>query len=303
MGSTGGRSAATKEVVPLRAADVDRLGAGENPRIDDSELRAALELAPGRSFWVPETGEFILVVPWRHRVEVPSIHTLWSFSSDAPLIEAALHASAAAGAAALIMLETGERRRSSFYHAHGFRRIEIIRTYEHVEPEVLARQVDSGVQQFTRVTPERLDLLAAVEELDHDAFPWFWWNSTEEFRAYARFPGVELWAGIREGRIVSYIGFTAYHRWAHLDRIAVAPDRQGQGIGKSAVAFAAQQMVRAGAARIGLSTQTSNRVSRHLYERLGFRHTRQSDYDVYGIVLDADRVYRKAGEASASHEG
>lgn len=303
MVSPDGRNAAAPEVAPLTVADIPHLGVSGNPRIDEMDIRAALELAPGRSFWVPERGEFILVVPWRHRPEVPSIHTLWSFSSDGPLIDAALRVSEEAGDAALIMLETGERRRSTFYHQHGFSRIEIIRTYEHVEPEILARQFDSGVQQFTRVTAQQPELLAQVEALDHAAFPWFWWNTTAEFSAYVRFPGVEVWAGVRDGEIVSYFGFTSYHHWAHLDRIAVAPGHQGKGIGRSAVAFAAQQMVRTRATRIGLSTQSSNRVSRHLYESLGFRHTRQSDYDVYGIVIDADRVYRKAGEAPGSHEG
>lgn len=285
-------------VAPLKIGDIAHLGTSGNPRIDETDIRAVLEVAPGRSFWVPESGEFILVAPWRNRVELPSVHTLWSFSSDGPLIDAAVRASAAAGAAALVMLETGERRKPGFYHQHGFSRIEIIRTYEHLEPEVLARRYDAGVQHFIRVTPQRLDLLTAVERLDHEAFPWFWWNSRAEFNAYVRFPGVEVWAGIRDGEVISYFGFTSFHHWAHLDRIAVAPDRQGQGIGTSALGFAAQQMTRTSASRIGLSTQSSNRVSRHLYETLGFRHTRQSDYDVYGIVIDADRVYRKAGEAS-----
>jgi len=303
VGSPEDRRSATPEVAPLLVADIVHLGASGNPRIDEADVRAVLELAPGRSFWVPASGEFILVAPWRSRVELPSIHTLWSFSSDGALIEAAVRTSEEAGAAALVMLETGERRRPSFYHQHGFSRIEIIRTYEHVEPEVLARQYDPGVQQFTRVTPQRPDLLAAVERLDHEAFPWFWWNSTDEFNAYLRFPGVEVWAGIQQGEVISYFGFTSFHHWAHLDRIAVAPDRQGQGIGRSALGFAAQQMLRARATRIGLSTQSSNRVSRHLYESLGFRHTRQSDYDVYGIVIDADRVYRKAGGVSEAREG
>lgn len=303
MASSEESGPATQEVAPLELADIPRLGLGGNPRIDESDVRAVLESAPGRSFWLPETGEFILVAPWRNRLELPSIHTLWSFSNDGPLIRAALQASMDAGAAALVMLETGERRSTSFYHRHGFTRIEIIRTYEHVEPKVLARQYDADVQQFTRVTARHTDLLTAVEVLDHAAFPWFWWNSTAEFRAYVNYPGVEVWAGIRDDQVISYFGFTSFHHWAHLDRIAVAPEWQGRGVGRSALGFAAQQMVRARASRIGLSTQSSNRVSRHLYESLGFRHTRQSDYDVYGIVIDGDRVFCAAGSASESHEG
>lgn len=279
-------------VALLTRDDLPALRAAGNPRIDVHEIRAVLDRAPSQSFWVPHTGEFILVQPWRNRPELPSVHTLWSFEHDDALIRTAAEASGHAGAATLIMLETGERRRPGFYHRHGFQRIETIRTYEHMEPEVLARQGDAGVQRFTRVTASREDLLQAVIRLDHAAFPWFWWNSEEEFVAYLQVPGVEVWAGIQHESIVSYIGFTAFHHWAHLDRIAVHPERQGQGLGRSAVAFAAERMLRGGADRVGLSTQNSNRVSRRLYESLGFRHTRQSDYDVFGIVLDADRLFQ-----------
>jgi ribosomal protein S18 acetylase RimI-like enzyme len=290
-------------VAPLTLDDVPRLLPAGNPRIDTSDLRAILATSPHRSFWVPESGEFVLIAPWRHRAELPSVHTLWSFRNDGPLIRAAARAAEERGAAALVMLETGERRRADFYHRHGFSRIEIIRTYEHVEPRVLARQVDPTSQEFVRVTADLPELLAGVQRLDHAAFPWFWWNSAEEFRVYIDTPGVEVWAGVRGGDVVSYIGLTSFHQWAHLDRIAVAPGRQGHGIGRSAVAFAARRMVAEGARHIGLSTQNGNRVSRHLYESLGFRHTRQSDYDVFGIVNDPVRIYAPAGSTPRAHEG
>lgn len=290
------------EIVPLTVADLPDLQASANPRIDPVDIRTVLEVSPGRSFWVPKTGEFILVQPWRNREELPSVHTLWSFVNDDALIRAGAAAARRVGAAALVMLETGERRRPTFYHRHGFQRIEIIRTYEHVEPAVLARQTVPGSQRFTRVTLDRPGLLEDVVRIDHVAFPWFWWNSEEEFDVYLRYPGVEVWAGLRGDAVVSYIGLTSFHHWAHLDRIAVDPRLQGQGLGRSSIAFAAERMTRGGANRIGLSTQGSNSVSRRLYESLGFRHTRESDYDVFGIVFDADRVFRAARVASASEE-
>lgn len=293
----------TVRVEPLTLDDVPRLVPGGNPRVDSDDITAILTTSPHRSFWVPETGEFVLVAPWRNRVELPSVHTLWSFRSDGPLIRAAAEAAEDRGAAALVMLETGERRRPAFYQQNGFSRIEIIRTYEHIEPRVLARQFDPASQAFVRVTPEQPALLAAVEMLDHAAFPWFWWNSAEEFDAYLRLRDVEVWAGVRDGEVVSYIGFTSFHHWAHLDRIAVAPGMQGRGIGRSALAFAAGRMVDEGARHIGLSTQSANRVSRHLYESLGFRHTRQSDYDVFGVVMDPGRVHAPAGSAPRAREG
>jgi ribosomal protein S18 acetylase RimI-like enzyme len=302
MASLETSASSIERVEPLTLDDVPRLVPAGNPRIDHDDLRAILATSPHQSYWVPETGEFVLVAPWRNRVELPSVHTLWSFRHDGPLIQAAAGAAAERDAAALVMLETGERRRPAFYHLHGFSRIEIIRTYEHVEPKVLARQLDRDAQGFVRVTLDQPALLAAVQELDHAAFPWFWWNSPAEFATYLRMRDVEVWAGVRDGAVVSYIGFTSFHQWAHLDRIAVAPRLQGHGIGRSAVAFAAKRMTEEGARHIGLSTQSGNRVSRHLYESLGFRHTRQADYDVFGIVLDAGRVFAPAGSAPRAQE-
>lgn len=302
MASPESSASSIEHVEPLTLDDVPRLIPGGNPRIDTADIQAILATSPHQSFWLPESGEFVLVAPWRHRVDLPSIHTLWSFRGDGPLVRAAAEAAGARGAAALVMLETGERRRPQFYHQNGFSRVEIIRTYEHIEPRVLARQVDPGSQEFVRVTLDQPALLAGVQILDHAAFPWFWWNSPEEFEVYLRMPDVEVWAGLRDGEVVSYIGFTSFHQWAHLDRIAVAPGLQGQGIGRSAVAFAAKRMIAEGARHIGLSTQNGNRVSRHLYESLGFRHTRSSDYDVFGVVMDPGRVFAPAGSAPSAHE-
>lgn len=302
MSASESSTRVSPDVAPLTRDDIGRLNLAGHPRIDATDIRAILAAAPTGSFWIPETGEFILVAPWRNRAALPHVHTLWAFDHDALLIAAAVEATDRAGAAALVMLETGERRRPRFYQQHGFSRVEIIRTYEHIEPEVLARQLDEDAQRFARVTLARPELLALVERLDHAAFPWFWWNSTDEFLAYLQYPGVEVWAGLRDQRVVSYFGFTMFHHWGHLDRIAVMPGLQGQGLGRSALAFAAGRMVRAGARRIGLSTQNSNRVSRRLYESVGYRHTRQSDYDVYGIVLDPDRVYAPAGAAPGADE-
>jgi ribosomal protein S18 acetylase RimI-like enzyme len=285
------------EVAPLRPEHVPLLNASGNPRLDETDIEAILRRSPGGSFWAPETGEFILTQPWRARPELPYIHTLWSFDHDRDraLLDAAVSAASDTGAACLLMLETGERRKPSFYDRHGFERIEVIRTYEHLDPEQLGRLHEPCDVRFSRISRGQEALLAAAEEIDHAAFPWFWHNSHDEFVSYISFPGVEMWAAERDGRVVSYFGITQFHRWAHLDRIAVAPDMQRSGLGKVTLGFAAHRMVEGGADRIGLSTQSNNRVSQRMYESLGFRHTRQSDYDVYGLVFDPGRVYDRRG--------
>ncbi len=64
--------------------------------------------------------------------------------------------------------------------------------------------------------------------------------------------------------------------YAHLIRIATDPDFQGRGVGRQLVQDALQHAYAADAPGLALNTQASNRVSRRLYESLGFRSTGQA---------------------------
>ena len=61
--------------------------------------------------------------------------------------------------------------------------------------------------------------------------------------------------------------------YAHLIRIATHPRFRGRGIGRQLVVDAVSFARGAGAPGLALNTQASNRVSRSLYESLGFRPT------------------------------
>jgi ribosomal protein S18 acetylase RimI-like enzyme len=64
--------------------------------------------------------------------------------------------------------------------------------------------------------------------------------------------------------------------FAQLVRVAIAPPFRGCGMGRQMVMDALHYAQGIGAAGLCLNTQASNSVSRHLYERLGFRLTGQS---------------------------
>jgi ribosomal protein S18 acetylase RimI-like enzyme len=64
--------------------------------------------------------------------------------------------------------------------------------------------------------------------------------------------------------------------FAQLIRIAVAPQFQHRGIGLQVLVDAIHYAWETGAAGLSLNTQTSNTISRHLYEGLGFRLTGQT---------------------------
>ncbi|MGC4105756.1 MAG: GNAT family N-acetyltransferase [Thermomicrobiales bacterium] len=275
------------DIRPIRPADVERLRLDRTRGLDPEDMLALVVQLPGLSFWHPPTGEFVLVTPWRHRPELPGIHTLVGFKHEAALLSAAIDACWHADAAALVYVDTYEVRRPAFYVTNGFERLEHIMTFELARP---ATETPPLRQEFMPVSRFDTAWLEAAIALDHATFPWLWQNSREEFAAYLQYPGVEVWIGTMDGEIVSYVGFTNYHSWGHLDRIATRPDYQGHGFGREAAEFAIGRMVSLGAKRVALSTQGDNHRSQRLYDRLGFRHTPSHDYRVYAVVFDRTRL-------------
>lgn len=263
--------------------DVPRLRLNGLGRVDERTVRKAVEAYPGRSVWAPNSLEFALVVPWRHREEIAVVQELSAARGAGALVAAAVECCRAAGTALLLFVELDERRRASFYDRAHLSPIEDVITYELEHP----RSVPAvpGPLVFESVVPGDSRGMEALVRLDHAAFPWLWWNSAPEFAVYAETPGVELILARIDGRPAAYIGITSYADWGHLDRIAVDPAVQGRGLGAQALAFAVEAMVRRGAKRVALSTQRENERSQRLYERYGFRRSPGHDYRLYGAAL------------------
>ena len=277
------------EVMPLLPADVEHLRLGHHSHLRDDDVIALIVQRPGASCWVPATGEFALVTPWRHRSDLVTIHSLSAFANERVLLAEVRRRAGDAGLDAVIMVDLEETRPASFYAANHFRRVEEIVTYRHERPRLLATGAAASRLRFVQVERDDISLLHAVHELDNVAFPWLWWNSADEFAAYIRFPGVEIWAGFLDDRLVAYAGMTNYRQWSHLDRIATHPDHQGKGLGRELLHFAVRQMVRERARSVSLSTQADNARSRTLYEGMGFKRTPNDDYAIYAAVLNDRR--------------
>ena len=91
----------------------------------------------------------------------------------------------------------------------------------------------------------------------------------EFLRQLAAFPTSYLLAEC-DGHVVGVICGTHDLRRGWLNRIAVHPDSQGQGIGTRLLAEATRYFQRAGARRITLNTQEENESAKRLYRRFGF---------------------------------
>lgn len=286
------------EIRPLGREDLQNLRLRRNFRFDLHEVEQIIKTNPDTSFWIPETDELILVGNWRNRSDLHAIQGLAATAGEAALIRRALERARENRVRALLMVDADELRRPVFYAKYGFQTIDHIATYE-LPAQEASPDRSSGQQRditFSRILPDDAEGRSEVEQLDHLAFPWFWWNVAEEFDAYIHQPGVEIWIGIQNERVVSYIGVTHYGGWGHLDRIATHPDFQRSGIGAASLEVAIRLLRVHGTKRIALSTQGENAAAQRMYERRGFVRTPAHDYTVHGFLLDAMMI----AEASAT---
>lgn len=278
--------------VPLAAADIPNLRLDERARLSERRMADLLRSYPDRSVWIPATGEHAVVGPWRHRPELAVIEALTAFGNEPALLQALTARTRAAGAAALLFLDSDETRRPAFYARHGFEPLEQIQTYELSMPARRSDPNEPTRLRFARVEVRDGPLFSRVIALDHEAFPWLWWNSEAEFHAYMAMPEVEVWAGRHGEQVLAYVGLTHFPGWGHLDRIAVAPSAQNGGLGRESLRFAIGRVAAMGAKRMALSTQGDNVRSQRLYARMGFRRTLGHDYTVRGVVFDRTKFTR-----------
>lgn len=286
MALTAGRRSRERvgsQVQTLSEADLPALRLDWQTSSDIDEVRRALYTYPGRSVWLPETLEFAVVTPWRHRPEIANLWHLVAVRHPDLLINAAIDRCAAEGAVLVVAVEVEEVRHPSFYYGLQFTLLEEVVTYELDRLPLPSHR--KGKLRFESVDPTDPNVIATLLAIDHAAFPWLWRNNHLEFASYSLTPGVELYLGYLDDQPVSYLGLTSYLGWGHLDRIAVLPELHGRGYGREGLAFALDRCARMGARRVGLSTQRGNVHSQHLYEKAGFRRSWGSDYRLYGRFL------------------
>lgn len=112
----------------------------------------------------------------------------------------------------------------------------------------------------------------AVAQLDAAAFDPLWHYGANALGELLFTSRVQV--ALLDDRIVGYTAITRHGDEAHLTRIAVHPEVQGQQIGRLLLADAIEYAYRDGARAVTLNTQVSNTRSQQLYRAYGFRPTR-----------------------------
>ena len=243
-------------------------------------LKQALERHPGRSVWMPESLEFALLAPWRHRPEIAHVDELDAVRGTEPLLRAAFERCVANGDELMLAIEMDSYRQRSRFERAGLELLEEVITYE--IDAARSPALRSGELRVAPETPIDERAIGHLLRIDQASFPWLWRNNRAEFDVYLRTPGVAVALLIRDRNPVAYVGWTLFDGWGHLDRIAVLPDAQGHGFGREALAIAVDAMRRQGARRVALSTQRTNQRSQRLYARFGFQRTPELDYRLFG---------------------
>ena len=271
-------------VEPITLETVWRLRLGWSSRFDREDVGRLVFENPGLSLWIPDSGEYVVGGPWRHRSEIASVMELVAPNGAVPLLKAISAASADAGKRLIIASEHHESRQNAFYLSAGYELVEEIVIYE--LSNLGNETAEPSPLRFEVADLRDPNVFRELLTLDHQSFPWLWWNSREEFKNYSESFGVNIYLGRdEEQRPVSYLGVTRFRNWGHLDRIAVDPALQGRGYGRQSLDWAVHSLVQSGARRIGLSTQARNFRSRRLYERYGFQRVPAQDYALFGQWL------------------
>jgi len=99
------------------------------------------------------------------------------------------------------------------------------------------------------------------------------------FAEFARYPSYRLFVACdeHEGAVVGSYALLIMHNLAHrgtpsaiAEDVVVAPDRQGQGIGRRMMAHAMEQARQAGCYKLALSSNRKRQAAHAFYESLGF---------------------------------
>jgi GNAT superfamily N-acetyltransferase len=108
-------------------------------------------------------------------------------------------------------------------------------------------------------------------------------ETLEEVRAALADPECPVWGMRDAGRLVATVRLRVAGDVGEVVRLAVAPDRQGEGLGR-ALLLAAEAAAPAGVTRFRLCTGERSAGPLHLYAKLGYRETHRSPEADYQLV-------------------
>ena len=199
-------------------------------------------------------------VPWTERDHVAAIY-------DALL---PLWQKTVAARGARTVYYTGHDADNDLLHEHllarGFRLHELLRSYD----KIGTASVATG-NQTVRVRPfDPARDMAGMLAIENAAFTSPWQHDATEFTEMAAEYPYFVVAEAADGSVAGYQCNAVDAEYGFLVRIAVRPDRHGQGIGTRLMDEALRYFSRQGVMRILLNAEDANTRAHRLYEWFGF---------------------------------
>ena len=139
------------------------------------------------------------------------------------------------------------------------------------------RKTDLTVAPYTPppgldIRPALVEELPLLAEIEEDAFEPRWRHSAQSLYLAWR-QSLSFDVALLNGQPVGFQFSTGGGGGAHLARMTVRPERQGQGIGAALLARALEGYRRRKLRGVTLNTQADNLASQRLYTRFGFAPT------------------------------
>ena len=100
----------------------------------------------------------------------------------------------------------------------------------------------------------------------------------------------EVWVAADFAEILGYIVMRLNGISLHIENVAVAPARHGEGVGKALLNFAEAEARRVGLKKLDLYTNAAMRENLALYPRLGWAETDRRTEDGFERVYFEKRV-------------
>jgi ribosomal-protein-alanine N-acetyltransferase len=153
----------------------------------------------------------------------------------------------------------------------GFDLVTDVITFEKDDLRLAPYRPPAGLE----IRPVRMDDFPVLAEIEAAAFEPMWRHSAEGLVLAWR-QSVLFDVALVDGQPAGFQFSTRTYGGAHLARMTVRPDMQGQGIGASLLAEAIAQFEAKNLRRISLNTQRDNLISQRLYKRFGFVESGQA---------------------------
>lgn len=154
------------------------------------------------------------------------------------------------------------------------------------------RKDDLTISSAPYTAPAELDIrpvlveeLPALAQIEAAAFEPRWRHSAQSLYLAWR-QSISFDVAVLDGQPVGFQFSTGGGSGAHLARMTVSPERQGQGIGAALLAWALEGYGRRKLRHVTLNTQADNLASQRLYTRFGFAPTGQK-YPVWSYYPSA----------------